>query len=48
MQLDEPAEFEPVGDRVCWLESVCSECGALVEETLPATCWRCGATVDAN
>lgn len=37
--------FEPVGGAVCWLESVCDECGALVEAQLPAPCWRCGTTV---
>ena len=44
--LQEPPEFEPVGDRVCWLESVCENCGALVEVELPANCWRCGSRVD--
>lgn len=39
------AGFEPRGDAVCWLESVCDECGALVEGQLPAECWRCGAQV---
>ncbi|WP_022901614.1 hypothetical protein [Humibacter albus] len=37
--------FESVGDSVCWLERVCPDCGALIEERLPASCWRCGATV---
>jgi hypothetical protein len=45
MELTEPPEFESVGDRVCWLESVCPECGALVEAELPADCWRCGTRV---
>lgn len=48
MELQDPPEFEPVGDRVCWLESVCDECGALVEVQLPAACWRCGALVQAR
>lgn len=38
-------DFEPVGDAVCWLEQVCDDCGALVEDALPASCWRCGADV---
>lgn len=38
----------PVGDSVCWLSRVCPDCGALVEEPLPATCWRCGARVLAS
>lgn len=37
--------FTSAGDPVCWLEYVCDECGALIEAALPATCWRCGATV---
>jgi hypothetical protein len=48
MELQDPPEFEPVGDRACWIESVCDECGALVEQQLPATCWRCGALVEAR
>lgn len=38
----------PGGDPVCWLSQVCGECGLLVEEELPATCPRCGATVSAD
>lgn len=37
--------FEPVGDAVCWLERVCDDCGALVEEAPPVSCWRCGAAM---
>jgi hypothetical protein len=45
MALQEPQEFEAVGDRVCWIESVCPDCGALIEAELPADCWRCGNRV---
>ena len=45
MAEDDDVEFESVGDRVCWLESVCEECGALIEAQLPAKCWRCGSLV---
>lgn len=38
-------EFTPTGEPVCWLESVCDECGALIEGALPAICWRCGVDV---
>lgn len=48
MTLQEPPDFESVGDRVCWLESVCDACGALVESELPVACWRCGALVEAR
>ncbi|GAA3734516.1 hypothetical protein GCM10022239_08280 [Leifsonia bigeumensis] len=40
-----PEGFTSAGDPVCWLEQVCDECGALIEAALPATCWRCGATL---
>lgn len=45
MELEEPDEIESFGGNVCYLESVCEECGALVEAQLPAKCWRCGAVV---
>jgi hypothetical protein len=45
MELEDPEEIESFGDRVCYLESVCAQCGALVEAQLPTACWRCGATV---
>jgi hypothetical protein len=44
-RIEKPDEFESIGDRVCWLESVCPDCGALVEAELPAACWRCGSQV---
>ncbi|MET4781291.1 hypothetical protein [Glaciihabitans sp. UYNi722] len=40
---DDAPEVIPVGDPVCWLDRVCTECGALIEGPLPGTCWRCGA-----
>ena len=39
----EPAEFEG-GDAACWLQYVCTECGALIEGSTATPCWRCGAT----
>ncbi|WP_437582392.1 hypothetical protein ACSAGD_09015 [Paramicrobacterium sp. CJ85] len=30
------------GDPVCWLDRVCDECGAFIEDGSD-TCWRCGA-----
>ncbi|MBX3094195.1 MAG: hypothetical protein KF680_06620 [Cryobacterium sp.] len=48
MSMPESPAFEPVGDAVCWLESVCDECGALIEAELPAECWRCGSEVVAS
>lgn len=48
MPLEPPHDLEPVGDAACWLESVCPECGALVEDELPAKCWRCGSVVDRD
>jgi hypothetical protein len=47
MNEQHPEEFSPTGDAVCWLERVCQDCGALIEEELPATCWRCGNRVMA-
>ncbi|HRN28520.1 MAG TPA: hypothetical protein PK781_04335 [Terrimesophilobacter sp.] len=41
----ESQAFTSNGDAVCWLESVCEECGALIEAQLPTDCWRCGTTV---
>ena len=41
----EASAEEPAGDAACWLPRVCAECGALVEGSLPASCWRCGALV---
>lgn len=41
-------EADRGGDSACWLRRVCPECGAMVEEPLPATCWHCGARVDPS
>lgn len=38
-------EFEG-GDPACWLQYVCTECGALVEGSIATPCWRCGAVRD--
>ncbi|QDZ16520.1 hypothetical protein [Humibacter ginsenosidimutans] len=38
-------EFEG-GDAACWLQYVCTECGALVEGSTATPCWRCGAFHD--
>jgi hypothetical protein len=36
------------GDPVCWLDRVCRECGAMLDEPLAHTCWRCGAEVQRD
>ncbi|HEY4019076.1 MAG TPA: DUF488 family protein [Pseudonocardiaceae bacterium] len=33
------------GDPVCWLTSVCPDCGRFVEEQPPTRCPRCGADI---
>ena len=33
------------GDPVCWLTSVCPECGRFVEDEPPTRCPRCGAAI---
>ncbi|HEX3779185.1 MAG TPA: hypothetical protein VHX38_05930 [Pseudonocardiaceae bacterium] len=33
------------GDPVCWLTSVCPECGRFVEDNPPTTCPRCGTAI---
>jgi len=33
------------GDPVCWLTSVCPDCGRFVEAAPPTTCPRCGAAI---
>ena len=45
-QAPDAATDEPTG-AVCWLEAVCTECGAMIEG---GTCWNCGArrTVDGE
>jgi hypothetical protein len=32
---------EPEGDAACWLQLVCTDCGALIEGR-DGVCWRCG------
>lgn len=36
-----------MGDPACWLGRVCEECGALVEGSRAAPCWRCGSIAGA-
>ena len=38
-----PADEEPAGDPVCWLERVCDACGALEDGPPAPVCARCGA-----
>jgi predicted amidophosphoribosyltransferase len=33
------------GDPVCWLHTLCPECGALPTEDEPECCWRCGTSL---
>jgi uncharacterized paraquat-inducible protein A len=40
------AEPDEVGDPVCWLDRLCSECRAVPTEDQPAVCWRCGAALE--
>lgn len=41
-----PAPTEDLGgDPVCWLTSVCPECGRFVEDEPPTSCPRCGAEI---
>lgn len=36
------------GDPVCWLTSVCPDCGRFVEAQPPASCPRCGADINPD
>jgi uncharacterized protein YeaO (DUF488 family) len=36
------------GDPVCWLTSVCPECGRFVEAEPPTRCPRCGAEIEPD
>jgi uncharacterized protein YeaO (DUF488 family) len=36
------------GDPVCWLTSVCPDCGRFVEAAPPTTCPRCGADINPD
>ncbi|HQX35087.1 MAG TPA: hypothetical protein PLA13_01905 [Microbacteriaceae bacterium] len=43
--MSDEIERETGGDAACWLDRVCTECGAFVEgEPGPEglVCWRCG------
>lgn len=33
---------EYTGDPACWLDRVCSQCGALAEDAVITSCARCG------
>ena len=45
-RLGKPAAAEDLGgDPVCWLTSVCPECGRFVEAQPPTKCPRCGADI---
>jgi uncharacterized protein YeaO (DUF488 family) len=45
-RLGKPVAAEDLGgDPVCWLTSVCPECGRFVEDEPPTTCPRCGAEI---
>ena len=45
-RLGKPAPAEDLGgDPVCWLTSVCPECGRFVEDEPPTTCPRCGSEI---
>ena len=37
-----------MGDPACWLNQLCPDCSAMLENLsseTSVTCWRCGATV---
>jgi len=38
-----------MGDPACWLDQLCPDCSAMLEQPLEGAttvqCWRCGATV---
>ena len=36
------------GDAACWLQHVCTECGALVAGSTATPCWRCGTVHDPS
>lgn len=44
----EPGRFDATdgGEAVCWLEYVCSDCGALTEKNA-TSCWRCASPIGA-
>ncbi|WP_281245331.1 hypothetical protein [Paramicrobacterium humi] len=44
MAEDEPREG---GDPACWLDRVCAECGAFLEDGMTA-CWRCGTPLSSE
>ncbi len=48
-RLGKPEAAEDLGgDPVCWLTSVCPECGRFVEAEPPTTCPRCGADINPD
>ena len=41
------AEHDEAGDPVCWLDRLCTECGAMPSgDDATAPCWRCGTEPD--
>lgn len=48
-RLGKPQAVEDLGgDPVCWLTSVCPDCGRFVEARPPTRCPRCGAVIDPD
>ncbi|HJP78078.1 MAG TPA: DUF488 family protein [Pseudonocardiaceae bacterium] len=47
-RLGKPQAADLGGDPVCWLTSVCPECGRFVEAEPPTRCPRCGAEINPD